>query len=272
MVRFVLPNSFARGYERLNVTVRGGSLGDWIGELLAWLEPWLAYLLGLMGEGSILALGAAALAGVALGLSPVTYLFMPAVVGYAGGGESTTRRWAAALSVAFVLGVTTVYMALGALWGSVGQLLLYLLGQSLWLWYGLGAVVLLVLGLRMVGMLRFDVPLLSTPDPGTGRRSLLGAYLLGLPFGLAGCPSCEPIRLMVLTAVAANTQPLMGALAMLAVGLGQGLILVAAGTYIGTLPNLKRFAGYRVAINSFLGLLLLLVAAYFAWRAIGFLA
>lgn len=246
-------------------------MGDWVEKLLTWLEPWLAYWLGLMEGGSLLGLGAAALAGVALGLSPVTYLFMPAVVGYAGGGESTTRRRAAALSVAFVLGVTTVYMALGALWGSVGQLLLYLLGQSLWLWYGLGAVVLLVLGLRMVGMFRFGVPLLSTPDPGTGRRSLLGAYLLGLPFGLAGCPSCEPIRLMVLAAVAATTEPLMGALAMLALGLGQGLILVMAGTYIGTLPSLKRFAGHRRAINRLLGLVLLLAAAYFAWRALGFL-
>lgn len=246
-------------------------MGDWVEKLLTWLEPYLAYWLGLMEGGSLLGLGAAALAGVALGLSPVTYLFMPAVVGYAGGGESTTRRRAAALSVAFVLGVTTVYMALGALWGSVGQLLLYLLGQSLWLWYGLGAVVLLVLGLRMVGMLRFDVPLLRTPDPGTGRRSLLGAYLLGLPFGLAGCPSCEPIRLMVLAAVAATTEPLMGALAMLALGLGQGLILVMAGTYIGTLPSLKRFAGHRHVINRLLGLLLLLAAAYFAWRALGFL-
>jgi cytochrome c-type biogenesis protein len=132
------------------------------------------------------------------------------------------------------------------------------------------AAALLLMGLRMMGLLRFDVPLFRTPGPATtGRRGVLGAYLLGLPFGLAGCPSCEPIRLAVLTAVAASTQPLMGALAMLAVGLGQGLILIAAGTYVGTLPNLKRFAGYRVAINRFLGLLLLLTAAYFAWRAFG---
>ena len=247
-------------------------MGDRIGELLAWLEPWLAYLLGLMGEGSVLGLGAAALAGVALGLSPVTYLFMPVVVGYAG-GKSTTRGRAAVLSLAFVLGITTVYMALGALWGSIGQLLLASLRGSLWLWYGLGAAALLLMGLRMVGLLRLGVPLLGTPDPAaSGRRGVLGAFLLGLPFGLAGCPSCEPLRLAVLTAVAANTQPLMGALAMLAVGLGQGLILVAAGTYVGTLPNLKRFAGYRVAINRSLGLLLLLVAAYFAWRAVGYLA
>ncbi|MDP9458570.1 MAG: sulfite exporter TauE/SafE family protein [Actinomycetota bacterium] len=244
-------------------------MGDWIGRLLAWLEPWLAYWLELMAGGSFLALGAAALAGVALGLSPVTYLFMPAVVGYAGGGGGASRRRAAKLSLAFVLGVTTVYVALGALWGSIGLLLLAALGSSLWLWYGLGAVALLLMGLNLAGLLRLDLPFLKTPSPGTGQRSVMGAYLLGLPFGLAGCPSCEPVRLAVLTAVAANTQPLTGALAMLAVGLGQGLILVAAGTYIGTLPNLKRFAPYRDAINRSLALVLILAAAYFAWRAFG---
>ena len=244
---------------------------DWIGKLLAWLEPWLAYLLGLMQGNPFLALSVAVLAGVALGLSPITYLFMPAVVGYAAGSKSTTRRQAAGLSLAFVLGVTTIYMILGVLWGSFGQLLLYLLGSSLWLWYGIGAAALLLMGLRMVRLLRFDVPLLRTPNPRTGRRGVLGAYLLGLPFGLAGCPSCEPIRLAVLAAVAASTRPLMGALAMLALGLGQGLILVTAGTYLGTLPSLKKFAGHRAMINWLLGLLLLIAAAYFAWRAFGYL-
>ena len=57
---------------------------EWLGRLLAWLEPWLAYWLGLMEGGSLLGLGAAVVAGAALGLSPITYLFMPAVVGYAG--------------------------------------------------------------------------------------------------------------------------------------------------------------------------------------------
>ena len=84
-------------------------------------------------------------------------------------------------------------------------------------------------------------------------------------------PSCEPIRLAVLAATAASTQPFMGALAMLALGLGQGLILVLAGTYVGTLPSLKRFVNHRLAINWLLGLLLLIAAAYFAWRALGYL-
>ena len=62
---------------------------DWVGRLLTWLEPWLAYLLGLMQGSPLLALGLAVLAGVALGLSPITYLFVPAVVGYAGAARAS---------------------------------------------------------------------------------------------------------------------------------------------------------------------------------------
>ena len=75
----------------------------------------------------------------------------------------------------------------------------------------------------------------------------------------------------MLTAVAASSRPLMGALAMLALWLGQGLILVTVGTYVGTLANLRRFASYRLAINRLLGLLLLMAAVFFAWRAFGYL-
>jgi cytochrome c-type biogenesis protein len=238
----------------------------WMDQLLAWLEPWL----NLLEAGSLLGLGLAALAGVALGLSPATYPLVPVVVGYAGGEKSVTRRRAATLSLAFVLGITTVYVVLGALWGSFGLLLLRLLSSSLWLWYGIGAAVLLLMGLRLLGLLRFKVPLLAPPDPETGRRrGVLGAYLLGLPFGLAGCPSCAPVLLAVLTAVAASGNPLMGALAMLALGLGQGSVLVAAGAYGGALTSLKRFARHRTRIEFLLGILLLGAAAYFAWRAFG---
>lgn len=238
----------------------------WMDQLLAWLEPWLSLLEG----GSLLGLGLAALAGLALGLSPATYPLVPVVVGYAGGDRSITRRRAALLSLAFVLGITTVYVVLGALWGSFGLLLLRLLSSSLWLWYGLGAAALLVMGLRMLGTLRFRIPLLALPDPETsGRRGVLGAYLLGVPFGLAGCPSCAPVLLAVLTAVAAGGNPLMGALAMLALGLGQGSVLVAAGAYGGALTGLKSFARHRATIERLLGLLLLLAAAYFAWKAFG---
>lgn len=76
---------------------------DWIARLLTWLEPYLAWGLELLENGSLLGVLLAAPAGVALGLSPATYPLVPVVVGYAAGGKTNAKR-RAVLSLAFVLG------------------------------------------------------------------------------------------------------------------------------------------------------------------------
>ncbi len=76
----------------------------------------------------------ALVAGIALGLSPATYPLVPVVVGYAGGRKNVTPRRAALLSLALVAGITTVYVVLGALWGSFGLLLLDLLSRLARAW------------------------------------------------------------------------------------------------------------------------------------------
>lgn len=55
---------------------------------------------------------------------------------------------------------------------------------------------------------------------------------------------------------------------MLMLGLGQGLVLMAAGVYGGALLRLSKLAPYRVAIERLLGVVLLVVAAYFTWRVL----
>lgn len=75
----------------------------------------------------------------------------------------------------------------------------------------------------------------SCDDP--KERSLFGAYVLGIPFGLAGCPTCALILPPVLTAVAIGGNPVMGAMARLGPGLGQGAVLVAAAAIGGSSLN-----------------------------------
>lgn len=190
------------------------------------------------------------------------------VVSYASGGKKSTKRRAFVLSSAFALGITTVYVVLGVLFGVLGLALLSLLNRSIGLWYGIAAPFLWIMGLRSLGLLSFAVPLRQKFDPESGRHGVLGAYLLGLPFGLAGCPSCALILPSLLIAIAASGSPLVGALAMFALGAGQGLVLVAAGVLGGSLVRLSRLAPYRVAVERLLGVVLLVVAAYFTWRAL----
>jgi cytochrome c-type biogenesis protein len=153
------------------------------------------------------------------------------------------------------------------LFGVLGLALLSLLNRSIGLWYGIAAPFLWIMGLRSLGLLSFAVPLRQRFDPEGGRRGVLGAYLLGLPFGLVGCPSCALIMPSVLITIAASGSPLIGAVAMFALGLGQGLVLVTAGVLGGSLVRLSKLAPYRMAVERLLGVVLLLVAAYFTWRA-----
>lgn len=220
-------------------------------------------------------------AGVALGLSPLSYPLVVVVVGYVSGDEKLSTGRAAAMSGAFVLGISTVYVTLGVLFGMLGLALLTALNRSIWLWYALLAPVLWVMGLRTLGLLRFDSPLkyltllLRGPfaptheeDHSPRRHGLLGAYLMGIPSGLAGCPSCALILPALLSAVAASGSPTLGAAALMMLGLGQGLVLVVAGTFGARLVASSRLAGFRRAVEIALGLALLLVAAYFSWRAL----
>lgn len=237
--------------------------------------------LELLEGGSVAAALLVIPAGVALGLSPLSYPLVPIIVGYVSGEEKLSRKRAAALSGAFVLGVSTVYVVLGVLFGVLGLALLSSLNRSIWLWYALLAPVLWVMGLRTLGLLNFGVPLgylrlllrgpfapaASVEEP-PRRRGLLGAYLIGVPSGLAGCPSCALILPALLSAVAASGSPATGAAAMLMLGLGQGVVLVAAGTFGGSLMTMSRLSGFRRAIEITLGLALLLTAAYFTWRVL----
>lgn len=255
-----------------------------IARVLLWLEPYLARGLDLLEGGSVAAALLVIPAGVALGLSPLSYPLVPIIVGYVAGENKLSKGRAAALSGAFVLGIGTVYVVLGVLFGVLGLALLSALNRSIWLWYALLAPVLWVMGLRTVGLLNFGVPLeylkliLRGPlkpfaparraDDPPRRRGLFGAYLMGIPSGLAGCPSCALILPALLSAVAASGSPVTGAAAMLMLGLGQGAVLVAAGTFGSSLLNSSRLSGFRRAVEIVLGSALLLTAAYFTWRAL----
>lgn len=244
---------------------------DQIARLLIWLEPYLAWVLGLVEAGGPLGLVFALAAGVLLGLSPVTYPMIPAVVGCVLREKRPTKDRAAALGLAFALGVSTVYAILGFAFGGFGLALLTLLNRSIWLWYALLAPVLWVMGLRALGFFSFGVPLLRPVRPGPWLRGTPGAYLLGLPFGLVGCPTCALILPSMLAAVAAGGSPILGALTLLGLGLGQGVTLVAAAAIGGGSSSPGWLYGHRAVVEKGVGVLLLLTAAYFTWRVLIYL-
>jgi cytochrome c-type biogenesis protein len=101
------------------------------------------------------------------------------------------------------------------------------------------AVVAVVMGLNLLGLLRFPLP--AGPDPDRWRRLVpapLAPLAAGLAFGLAATPCTTPVLAVLLTWMAQSGRPLTGMLLLIAFGAGQVVPLLVAGIAAASLPTL----------------------------------
>lgn len=219
---------------------------------------------------SLFSFGLALFAGLLMGVSPPAFPVWSAVTGYVLGSEGRTRRRAFALALAFVLGIATVYSAFGVLFviaGQVLQVVFKFVASRLPLWNGLIGLLLLAIGLHMARIRRFTLPAMMTP---VFRRAETpgGAYTLGIPFGLAACPSCMPMLLVILVAAGTTGQVWYGASLVFVFSIGFGLPLLAVATAVGVAGQMERWEKYGPHIERWAGWLLILTSLYFFWQVI----
>ena len=148
--------------------------------------------------------GLAFLAGLASFLSPCVFALVPAYVGYLGGRSVASARggkanqWVAfSHGIAFVLGFSMVFIALGVATSALGGLLYDCI---VWL-ARIGGVVVIIFGLHMTGPLRirfleYDLRPHSTPRP---QPWLSGLFSDGVFFSAGWAPCVGPILGAILT-------------------------------------------------------------------------
>ena len=209
---------------------------------------------------------AAFLAGVVSFLSPCVLPLVPGYVSYVAGrsledltGSTATRtRFVAlGLSIFFVMGFSTVFIALGASATALGKLFLSYRSEADII---AGSIVVLF-GLHLTGLLRLSLlnqeRRIFHPQKG---GSILGAYFLGAAFAFGWTPCIGPILGAILTL--STTMTTVGGGVMLlsiySLGLAVPFILVAAftGFFIGRFKKLGR-VGH--ALQIFSGGILILV-------------
>ena len=126
-------------------------------------------------------------------------------------------------------------MILGSLSGLVGRIY----GQVPDVVPTLVAVLALVMGLNLLGVLRLPLP--AGPDPMRWTKSVpvpVAPIAAGLAFGLAASPCTTPVLAVLLGWIATSGRPLVGVVLLASFGVGQVMPLLIAGSAAASVPRL----------------------------------
>jgi cytochrome c-type biogenesis protein len=164
-------------------------------------------------------------------------------------------------ALAFVLGFTTVFVALGATASALGQVVAQnfrLLGQ-------IAGVIIIVLGLHFLGLFRIAFLYREARFHLEGRPAgLVGAYVVGLAFAFGWTPCVGPVLAAILFVAGAGDSVLEGSLLLTAYALGIGLPFLAAALAARPfMAFMARFRRYLGVVEKVMGGLLVITGVLF---------
>lgn len=213
-----------------------------------------------LSSGPLAAALAAFVGGLLVSLTPCVYPMIAVTVGVFGARKAESRWKGLLLSASFVLGMLVMFVGLGlfaALTGSVfgGAL------QNTWVVLAISSLFVLM-ALSMFGVFELTLPSgLLNRLATVGGIGIRGAFLLGLVSGIVASPCTGPVLTGILAWIATTRDLLLGTLAMSAFALGLGVPFFVVGTFAVQLPKGGR---WMIAVKTGLGIVLLVVALYFA--------
>jgi cytochrome c-type biogenesis protein len=212
----------------------------------------------------LLALGAVFLAGVISSASPCVLSTIPLVVGFVGGYSDGDRWKAFRYSLMFIIGLSLTFTAFGAAAGLLGTIFGVVGG---W-WYAVAGAVALVMGGQMMGLYEIRLPVKRDFKPKQG--GIIGAFILGLFFGLVSSPCATPVMVVLLTVVTGKGQVLYGIILMFSYAIGHCLLMLAAGTFTGFVEAFFKTRGV-MNLSSWSrkasGFIISLAGIWFIWQA-----
>jgi len=193
-------------------------LGDISGIIQS--NPWLAPLAVFLG-------------GALTASNPCVLAMIPLMMAFVGAYKGTSGpKKAFILSFLFVIGLTITFTLLGIIAALMGRLI----GDVGRFWPYVVAGVCLVMGLHLLEIWKFDLPMPQSWRP--KQAGPLGAFLLGLLFGLVSTPCATPILAVLLVYIASKGNLAYG-------GLNTGLAYLRRGS----------------------GVLIILIGLFFIWGA-----
>ena len=208
-------------------------------------NPWLAMVAVFMG-------------GMITASNPCVLAMIPLMMSFVAGRkeEDTSILRSFVFSLVFVFGLAITFTFMGMIAALAGKMY----GDVSAIWNWVVAVVCIVMGLHLAGVLNFTIPMPINVQPKT--KGILGSLLLGLLFGLVSAPCAAPILVVLLTYLAGSGASVTyGGLLLLIYALGHSVLIIIAGTSMGvakkiisskkankTLEVVRRLAGGIIVV------------------------
>ncbi len=205
------------------------------------------------------------LGGVVASISPCSLAMIPLIVGYIGGysNESSGKKTFLQM-LFFVFGTAVVFSIIGIICALTGKVFVSFAGG----YFGLVlASLVLVMGLKLVGILDFDMPVIIKEMPrNEGTNTFLYPVILGAVFALAGTPCSTPILAAIMAFASLSASMAQSVVMLFLFALGQGIILIFAGVLTSKLKNWKGFYKFSDWLLKISGILLILAALYIFYK------
>ncbi|MDP3919445.1 MAG: cytochrome c biogenesis protein CcdA [Candidatus Omnitrophota bacterium] len=216
--------------------------------------------------GSLTLLGAFA-TGLALNLTPCVYPMLSVTLSLFSGMGEVKRTQAFLRALAYVLGIVTMYTALGVAAAYSGSLFGALL-QNRWVLLTIG-LFLFFLSLSLFGVYSFQVPNWILNRIFLKKTAgFAGLFLSGLLVGVFAAPCIGPPIVALLAYVATQQDPSVGFSTFFALSIGLGLPYLILGTFAGLITKLPKSGVWLVWVERLFGVMLFVLSAFYFLLAI----
>ena len=202
--------------------------------------------------------------GLVASISPCSLAMLPIIIGYVGGYSNSRPLKTLLQMFFFVFGTSVVFSIIGIICAVTGKVFISFAGG----YFGIVlAAIMLVMGLKLVGVLDFELPVLIKKMPKSEtNNTFIYPVLLGAVFALAGSPCSTPILAGIMTFASLSANIVNAVIMLFLFSLGQGLILIIAGFLTSQVKSMKNFYKISYILLNISGILLILASLYIFYK------
>ncbi len=207
------------------------------------------------------------LEGIITFVSPCLLPMLPVYISYFAAGESSNdKKTAIKNSIAFVLGFSVVFIALGAFSATLGSLLL----RYSDIVYLVSGIIIILFGLSVLGVIKLPILTIFNKANGGGKkRGVLSSFVFGIIFSVCWTPCVGAFLGSALILAAASGNVWQGVIMLALYSLGLGIPFILSAFLLDRLKSSFDFIKrHHKIINTISGIILIILGILIATNII----